>query len=94
MENIKVILSKKFSLQGRDWVRGLIIAGLTSGLVVIQTSLDAGDIVFNWKQIGMAAIAGGVGYLLKNGLLEPSKVITEVPTQQAEKVTQEIKDTV
>lgn len=92
---MKVILSKKFSLQWRDWARGLTMSALTAALVVVQTSLDSGQLTFNLKQIGMAAVAGGIGYLLKNGLLEPTKVITTVPKEiEAEKVTQEIKEAV
>lgn len=91
MNQIKVILSKKFSLIGRDYLRGLIIAALTAALVVFQGAVDTGSI--NWKQVGMAALAGGLGYLIKNGLFEPTKVITEVPVSKADPVvvTEEIK---
>lgn len=70
----KTIVSKQFTLQGRDWIKGALMAALTPALVIIQQSIDAGIWTFNWKAIGMAAIAGGVAYLLKN-LLEPSKVV-------------------
>lgn len=91
MKQIEVILSKQFSLIGRDYLRGLIIAALTAGLVVLQAAIDTGSI--NWKQVCMAALAGGVGYLIKNGLLEPTKVITSVPADKADPVavTEEIK---
>lgn len=91
MKQIEVILSKKFSLIGRDYLRGLIISALTAALVVFQGAVDTGSI--NWKQVGMAALAGGLGYLIKNGLLEPTKVITEVPREKADAVvvTKEIK---
>lgn len=71
----KTVLSKKGEINLRDILRGLILAAGTSVLLVVQQSIDAGDFVFNWKAIGMAALAGGVTYLIKN-LLEPSKVIT------------------
>ncbi len=74
----KVRLSKKGSINLRDVVRGLIIAAMTSALYVIQASIEGGQITFNWRQIGMSAIGGGVAYLLKNWLLEPAKVVTEV----------------
>lgn len=91
MNQIKVILSKKFSLIGRDYFRGLIIATLTAALVVFQAAVDTGSI--NWKQVGMAALAGGLGYLIKNGLLEPTKIITQIPAEKADPVvvTEEIK---
>lgn len=71
----KTVLSKKGEINLRDILRGLIIAAGTSALLVIQQSIDLGELVFNWKAIGMSALAGGVTYLIKN-LLEPSKVIT------------------
>lgn len=70
----KTIVSKQFTLQWRDWVRGLLMAVITPALVIIQQSVDVGQIVFNWKAIGMASLAGGLAYLLKN-FLEPSKVV-------------------
>ena len=70
----KRIVSKQGSLQGRDLFRGLIMAVLTPAVLVLQQSLDAGVLVFNWKAIGMASIAGGFAYLVKN-FLEPTKVI-------------------
>lgn len=74
----KKIVSKQFTLQARDWVKGLVMAVATPALVIIQQSLDAGVLVFNWKAIGMAAIAGGVAYLIKN-FIEPSKVVEVKP---------------
>ena len=72
----KTIVSKKGQLQWRDIVRGTLIAALTSALLIVQQSVDAGLLVFDWKSISMAAIAGGVSYLLKNWLIEPTKEIT------------------
>jgi hypothetical protein len=43
--------------------------------MVLQASIDAGALTFNTKEIAMAAVAGGVGYLVKN-LLTPSQIIT------------------
>lgn len=70
----KEIVSKQFSLQLRDWIRGLVIAALTPVFVIIQQSLDVGELTFNFKAIGMAALAGGLAYIVKN-FLEPTKVI-------------------
>jgi hypothetical protein len=54
-----------------DVGKGIIMAVLVPALVVVQQSLDKGELVFNWKAIAMAAVAGGVAYLLKN-LATPS----------------------
>ena len=72
---MKTIVSKKGEINLRDVVRGLIIAAGTSALLIVQQSISAGGFVFDWKEIGMAAVAGGLAYIFKN-FLEPSKVIT------------------
>lgn len=91
----QVITSKKFTLQWRDIVRGFIMAGLTSALFVIQQSVESGELKFNWHTIGMAAIGGGVGYLLKNWLIEPAKVITVAGSNvKAEDAAEKIKEAV
>lgn len=73
----KKVISKQFSLKWRDVVRGFILAVLTPSLLIIQQSLEAGSLTFNWHQIGMAAVAGGGAYLLKN-FLEPTKAIEKL----------------
>lgn len=65
--------SKLFSLNLKDVLKGLLIAVLTPILLIIQQSLEMGSLVFNWHQIGMAAVAGGVSYLLKNFFTPPAK---------------------
>lgn len=81
----KVVASKKYRLQWRDIVRGFLMAALTSALLVVQQTIEAGEIVLNWKPIAMAAIGGGVGYLLKNWLFEPPKVIVTTKTNEQAK---------
>lgn len=56
----------KYKLNLRDFVRGALMAILVPVLYIIQSSLDSGTLVFNWKQILIAAIAGFVSYLIKN----------------------------
>lgn len=82
---MKTVLSERFSLQGRDFLKGLVISALTAALVLVQTSLSSGQLVFDWVQIGMAAVAGGVSYLINNFAIEPPKVITTVDTNDAAK---------
>lgn len=63
--------SKFLSLGARDFLRGLAIAILTPIIVIIQQSLDAGILVFNWKTLLVSGIAGGLAYLLKNVFTKP-----------------------
>ena len=58
--------SNLFTLNWNDFGKGLLMAILTPVLVLVQQSIDAGGLVFNWKALGIAAVAGGVGYLVKN----------------------------
>lgn len=53
-------------LKTKDFLKGLLISVGTAVLVVIQQSLSAGALTFDWKAIGMAAAGAAVTYLLKN----------------------------
>lgn len=56
----------KFTLNIRDLLKGLLMAILVPVLYIIQSSIAAGEMTFNWKQIAFAALGGGVAYILKN----------------------------
>ena len=51
-----------------DFGRGLVVAVLTAPLTIIYQSVTATPmvLVFDWKAILGAALAGGIGYVLKN----------------------------
>ena len=88
-----VITSKKFTLQWRDVIRGVLMAAMTSALVIVQQSVESGNLNFNWQSIAMAAIGGGVAYILKNWLIEPAKTIVTSDTNlKADNVSEKIKD--
>lgn len=93
MSEVKVIESKQFSLNLRDVARGLIMAVLTPVIVIIQNSIAGGELTLDWKNIGIAAIAGALAYLSKN-FFEPSKVITIPEGAKIEQTTQAVKDAV
>ncbi len=77
------VTSKKFRLNAKDFLRGLLIAMLTAALMAVQNALDAGELIFKWKPITMAAIGGGVAYLLKN-FFQPAQVKQPINDNQAE----------
>jgi len=60
--------TKLWTLKLGDWERGLIIAVLTTPLTIIYQSLMQTPVtlVFDWKAILGAALAGGIAYILKN----------------------------
>lgn len=89
-----VRLSKKFTLDIPDFVRGAILSALTAGLTIVQQSLEAGQLKFNWTVIGTASISAFVAYLMKN-YFEPAKVITTADTnQKAINANEKIKEVV
>lgn len=65
--------SNLFSLGWKDAIKGALMAVLTPIFVVIQQSLEAGSLVFEWKTILLAGLAGGVAYLTKNFFTAPQK---------------------
>jgi hypothetical protein len=58
----------KYSLNAKDFLRGLLIAVGTAVLVIVQNTISAGVLTFDWKEIGMAAVGATVTYLAKNFL--------------------------
>lgn len=73
---MQTITSKIYSLDKNDLLKGLLMAVVTPCLVIIQASLDSGTITLDWKNIGMAAVGGGVAYLLKN-FFTPTQTVTK-----------------
>jgi hypothetical protein len=68
--------SKKFSLNLRDFKNGSLVAMITPVAYLVQQSIDQGNLHFNWKQLGMAALSGLIGYLFKNFLTPAQTIIT------------------
>ena len=58
--------TKLGSLRLSDWWRGLIVAVATSPLTIILESLKNGVLTFDFQNIGIVALTGGLAYLLKN----------------------------
>lgn len=58
--------STMFSLNTRDLIRGGLMAILVPVFVIIQQSLTAWTLVFDWKAIAIAAIGGLLAYITKN----------------------------
>ena len=67
--------STKWTLNIRDFLRGIVMAALVPAFVIIQQSFAAGDLIFNWSSIGKAAIAGLLAYLTKNYFTDDVKEI-------------------
>ena len=68
--------SGPYALDLRDVIKGLIMAVLVPVLTIIMDSINNGSLTFDWKQIGIAAIGGFVGYLIKNFFTQSQIVVT------------------
>jgi hypothetical protein len=73
-----VTTSKRGTLNTRDFLRGLLITVITAALTTVLTMLEAEDLVIKWKTIGIAGLAAGISYLLKN-LLSPGEIVITNP---------------
>lgn len=56
--------SKKWRLNARDYLQGLIVAALSSAGGIVVTALSNGGAI-DWKAVGLVAISSALGYLLK-----------------------------
>lgn len=65
--------SALFSINIKEALHGLIIATGTAAFTVIEASISAGTLAVNWKQVGMAALAGGLAYIGKK-FFTPAKL--------------------
>lgn len=77
--------STLWTLNTRDFVKGLVMAVLVPVFVIIQQSLSAGDLVFNWKAIGIAALSAFIAYIIKNLFTDDTK--EAVKTLEKQNVT-------
>ncbi len=65
--------SNFLSLNLQDIAKGLVMAVLTPIVTVIGQSIEAGNFTYDWKSIGLAALAGGFAYLVKNFFTKPTE---------------------
>jgi hypothetical protein len=58
--------SSFFSLNARDWFKGLVVAIITAVITLVYNTIQLGALSFDWKAIGFAAISAALAYILKN----------------------------
>lgn len=81
-----------FSINWNDVIKGLVMAVLTPVVFIVQQTLEKGTLVFNWQSIGMAAVAGGVGYIIKN-FFTPAAPVKEVTKTEDGTITKTVVST-
>lgn len=72
-----VVTSKQFTVNWRDWLKGLLMAVIGAALSPVLESLNAGVFMIDWKHVAAGAITAGAAYLLKN-FFTPSQTIVKV----------------
>jgi hypothetical protein len=55
-----------FNLNASDFIKGLLMAVLSSVITVVYQTIEAGSLVFDWKAIGTIALTSGLAYIMKN----------------------------
>ena len=88
----QIITSKQYTIDIRDGVKALVVAILTPVILLVQQSIMANDLVFNWRTLAMAALSGGVGYLVKN-FFTSSEVKMKVSSEVAETIEKQTTNT-
>lgn len=58
-------MSEIFKLNLADFIKGLALAVLTSVVVIINDTINAGSLNFDWNNILHTAAISSVAYLLK-----------------------------
>lgn len=73
----EIVTSKRFRLNLNDWQKALLIAILAPIVMAVQEALQAGSWDIDWKKAGMAGVAAGLVYLLKN-FFTPQQVVKQI----------------
>jgi hypothetical protein len=54
------------TLNNNDFLKGLIMAVLSTVITVVYQTVEAGSLVFDWKAIGTMALTTALAYIMKN----------------------------
>jgi len=68
--------SNLYSINLRDFAKGITVAIGGAVIATIENTVQSGSLTFNWKQIGLTALAAGLAYLTKN-FFTPAQTITK-----------------
>jgi len=75
--------SSLFTLNSKDWTKGLVIAILTAIITVVYNTIQTGALVLDWKAISIAAISAALAYITKNLLTNSDdQLLTKEPVKK------------
>jgi len=60
--------SSFLSIDMKDAIKAFIVAVLGAVIGLMQVTIDAGSLDFDWKKIGLTALAAAGAYIIKNWL--------------------------
>jgi hypothetical protein len=58
--------STLFNLNSSDFIKGLVMAVLSTVITIVYQTVQAGSLVFDWKAIGTMALTSALAYIIKN----------------------------
>jgi len=58
--------STLFTLNTADFVKGLLMAVLSTVITIVYQTIEAGSLVFDWNAIGTMALTSALAYIMKN----------------------------
>lgn len=59
-------MSTFLNLNTSDFIKGLIMAVLSTVITVVYQTVEAGSLVFDWNAIGTMALTTALAYIMKN----------------------------
>ena len=59
-------MSTFLNLNSSDFLKGLLMAVLSSVITVVYQTVEAGSLTFDWKAIGTIALTSALAYIMKN----------------------------
>ena len=61
-------MSEIFTVGVKDFIRGIIVATVSGVIMYIYGAVNSGTLSIDWHQVGIVALASGLGYIVKNYL--------------------------
>ena len=54
------------NLNTNDFIKGLVMAVLSTVITIVYQTVEAGSLTFDWKAIGTMALTSALAYIMKN----------------------------
>jgi hypothetical protein len=79
--------SKFLSVNARDFLMGFAVSVFAQVTAVLYTSIQAGQFIFDWNAIAMAAVVGALGYLqTKLVTNSQGEILKKEPTKETDDI--------